>query len=497
MSTFPPCETHPPARLCGLSPAAEPGAYGPDDVFRAVRANARLTPTRESVTTINRDGSRRFLQVAHANGAFDRCRTAVGLLLIAIYVALPWITINGHPAVFLNVSALQFHFFGFTFVTQDLWLAFFLITGLAFSLFYVSALFGRVWCGWGCPQTVFLDVVRRFERWCEGDAAARRKADAGPATVGRAVRHAMKHTLAAALALLLAHVLLSYFVSLPHLYAMMSQAPAQNWAAFVFVFGVAAALWFDFAWFREQFCIILCPYGRLQSALIDSNSLVIGYDAKRGEPPGRKGTPGAGACVDCRKCVQVCPTGIDIRQGLQMECIGCAACIDACNGVMDKLARPRGLIRYDSMNGLAGEPTRWIRPRILLYTALLLLGAAAMMAGFSTLKPATVSLIRLPGIPYVLTPGNEVRNEFLLRVLSKRNEPTSWRLEIVGGPTSLRWTGLDAALEISALGEQMRPVIVTIPRADLPGTLPLRFRIISADGRTVIEKTVSFLGPVL
>lgn len=463
------------------------------DVFQAIRRDA---PTRDSVTTINRDGSRRFLHVAHAKGAFTRCRTAVGQLLIAIYVALPWITINGHPAVFLNVSALQFHFFGFTFVTQDLWLAFFLITGLAFSLFYVSALFGRVWCGWGCPQTVFLDVVRRFERWCEGDAPQRRKRDAGPATLGRAIRRGMKNVLVGALALVLAHVLLSYFVSLPQLYKMMTQAPGQNWGAFVFVFAVAAALWFDFAWFREQFCIIMCPYGRLQSALIDSNSLVIGYDAKRGEPRGRKGTQGAGSCVDCRRCVQVCPTGIDIRQGLQMECIGCAACIDACDRVMDKLARPRGLIRYDSMNGLAGKATKWIRPRILLYTALLLLGAAAMTAGISTLKPATVSLTRLPGIPYVII-SNDVRNEFLLRVLNKRNAAAAYRLEIDGAPASMRWTGVEGALQIGALGEQMRPVIVTIPRADLHGTLPLRFRIISSDGQTVIEKTVSFLGPVL
>jgi len=179
-----------------------------------------------------------------------------------------------------------------------------------------------------------------------------------------------------------------------------------------------------------------------------------------------------------------------------MECIGCAACIDACDTVMDKLARPRGLVRYDSMNGLAGGRTRWIRPRIILYTALLLLGAAAMTAGLSTLKPATVSLTRVPGIPYMMT-GSEVRNEFLLRVLNQRNTPVTFRIEVVDGSPNLLLTGTAGGIPVGPLGEEMRPIIVTMPRAELHGKLPLHFRIISADGKTVIEKIVPFLGPVL
>jgi len=463
---------------------------------QTMTADSLLRPSRESVSTINSDGSRRFIHVAQAKGKFTRWRTVMGVLLIAVYVSLPWISVNGEPAVFLDVANRQFHFFGLTFVAQDLWLAFFLITGLAFSLFYVSALFGRVWCGWGCPQTVFLDVARRIERWCEGDATTRRRRTRANASFVSTVRSGLKHVLYALFSLTLAHVLLSYFVSLPSLYAMMRQSPGENWSAFLFVFGIAAALWFDLAWFREQFCIILCPYGRLQSALLDNNSLVVGYDARRGEPRGKKGTPGAADCVDCRRCIQVCPTGIDIRQGLQMECIGCAACIDACDTVMDKLRRPRGLIRYDSMNGLTGKRTQWIRPRILLYTGLLLLGSIAMTAGLLTIKPATVSLTRLPGIPYVVTNG-EVRNEFLLRVLNKRNTPVTFRLEVTGGPASLHLPGDIGLISVSPLGEAIRPVIIMIPRADLHGTLPLRFRVVSPDGKTAIEKTASFLGPML
>jgi len=419
----------------------------------------------------------------------------LAVALTAIYVALPWIRINGNPALFLDVSRRQFHYFGLTFVGQDVWIAFFVLSGLGFCLYYVTALLGRVWCGWACPQTVPLDFAHRIERWCEGDATQRRKLDRSPWSLNKTARRAAKHTLYAFFALLLAHVLLSYFVSLPHLYAMMRHAPGENFGSFAFVFLIAGALWFDLAWFREQFCIVLCPYGRLQSALIDSDSLVVGYDAKRGEPRGRKGTAGAGDCVNCLRCVQVCPTGIDIRQGLQMECIGCAACIDACDTVMAKIQRPRGLIRYDSRHGFEGKRTRWLRPRILLYTGLAALGAIALTFATSTLKPATVSLTRVTGVPYVVESG-VVRNQFLVRVLNKRNAPVTFQVEIADGPQSLHWSGAEGGIAVAPLGEEIRTVVLTLPRADLKTELPLRFRVLSSDG-TIIEKPATFLGPII
>ncbi len=435
-----------------------------------------------------------MIHPATARGRFTRWRTLTGIVLLAVYAGLPWIQMNGNPAVFMDLVHRQFHYFGLTFVVQDLWLAFFLFTGVGFTLFYVTALLGRVWCGWACPQTVFLDVARRLERWIEGDAASRRRLDAIPWTFGKTIRRSVKHGTYAVFALTLAHVFLSYFVSLPRLYAMMREAPGANWQSFIFVFAIAAALWFNFAWFREQFCIVLCPYGRLQSALIDNHTLVIGYDSKRGEPRGHKHTEGAGDCVDCLRCVQVCPVGIDIRQGLQMECIGCAACVDACDAVMDKLERPRGLVRYDSMNGLAGKATRWIRPRIILYTGLLLLGAAALTAGLSTLRPISVLLDRIPGVPYVTT-NDVVRNQFILRVLNKRNEPSTYRVEFNGGPQSISASGTEMAVTISPLGETMRPLVFSLPRADFSGKFPINVRLVSPEGRTVVEKTLPFVGP--
>jgi cytochrome c oxidase accessory protein FixG len=451
-------------------------------------------PTLESVTTIRDDGSRRFIRPSGVRGRFTTGRAIFGTLVLLVYVALPWIPINGNPAVFLDIAHGQFHFFGLTFVMQDLWVAFFLISGLGFMLFYVTSLLGRVWCGWACPQTLFLDVIRRFEQWIEGSAAERERLDRMPMTLEKTLRRGTTQVVFVLFALLIAHVFLSYFVSLPGLYQMMRHSPGENWGSFLFVFVVAGGLWFNFAWFREQFCIVLCPYGRLQSALIDNDSLVIGYDTKRGEPRGKKGTEGVGDCVDCRRCVNVCPTGIDIRQGLQMECINCAACIDACDEVMTRLSRPRGLVRYDSQNGFAGKTRRFIRPRILLYTGLMLLGAAAMTYALTTLKPVTVSLTRMTGMPYVIS-GDEVRNQFLLRVLNKRNATQHFKIQLTGELKSLHWTGGEQDIEVGPLGEETRTIVVVASRAEIHGSFPINVRIRSVEHDTEIEKSVSFVGP--
>ncbi len=294
----------------------------------------------------------------------------------------------------------------------------------------------------------------------------------------------------------MAHVLLSYFVSLPSVYAMMRHSPGENWGSFAFVFLIAAALWFDVAWFREQFCIVLCPYGPL--AIRTHRRRLVGGGLRTpnvANPGGAKARPGPGDCVDCQRCVQVCPTGIDIRQGLQLECIGCTACIDACNTVMKKVGRPPGLIRYDSQHGFAGSRTRWIRSRTLVYTGLALLGAAALTAATSTLKPVSVGLTRVTGIPYLVENG-VVRNQFLVRLLNKRNAPATFRIEIAGGPPSLHWTGADESIPVASLGEEMRTVVLTLPRAELKAELPLLFRIRSSDG-TIIEKPAVFLGPTI
>lgn len=457
-----------------------------------------VAPTLDAVTTIADDGSRRFIHPANVSGPFTRWRAFVGGALLVVYALLPWIKINGNPAVFMDVMQRQFHFFGLTFLMQDLWLGFFLVTGLGFALFYVTALIGRIWCGWACPQTVFLDVARRIERWFEGDAPARRRLDGMRWTSEKVLRRGGAQLVMALFSFAVAHIFLSYFVSIPQLYHMMTHAPGENWGAFVFVTVITLTLWFDLAWFREQFCIILCPYGRIQSALTDDNTLVIGYDAKRGEPRGKKGST-EGDCVDCRRCVQVCPTGIDIRQGLQMECIGCAACIDACDDVMLKLQRPTGLIRYDSFNGLERKPRRILRPRVYVYTAMLLVGALAMTLAFAGFRSAAATLTRIPGPAFFLDGEKQesVRNQFILRVLNKRNESEKYRIVFAGAPATLAISGLTEEITVPATGETNVPLVLRIPRTDLASAeVSMHVRVVNTQGKVVAEKKLTFLGPL-
>lgn len=462
-----------------------------------------LRPSRESVTTIRADGSRTVLFPADVRGRFALARKISAAVLIVFYLALPWIKINGHPAVFLDVSELRFHLFGLTFAAQDLWLVFFVITGLGFSLFFVTALFGRVWCGWACPHTVFLDhVFRRIERWTEGDAVRRRVLREAPLSLGKVVRVAVKHGLYVLAAASITHLLLAYFVSLPEVWAMMRTEPSRHWGAFVFMVVATGALYFNFAWFREQLCIVICPYGRIQSALIDDHSLVIGYDAARGEPRGKsKAGAGdaalpqtAGDCVDCNRCVQVCPTGIDIRQGLQMECVGCTACIDACDDVMSRLHRPRGLIRYDSQKALTGGRTQWVRPRTWLYFGLLLVGAVVATWALSTVRPASLGVTRMVGAPYVID-ETTVRNQYLVRLVNKRNTPARFTLAISGAPAELRVVGFDGEVEVGGMGEMVHPLVLQQPRAEYNG--PFHFVVVVRDtaGNFQLTRAVEFLGP--
>ncbi len=460
-------------------------------------------PNRDSVTTIRSDGSRPFLHPADAHGRFATARRWSAFGLIAFYLSLPWIEINGHPAVFLDVADRRFHLFGITLAAQDLWLLFFVITGLGFSLFFITSLLGRIWCGWACPHTVFLDhVYRRIERLLEGDAVARRALDQAPWSLGKVVRRGLKHTLYVLVSAVIAHLFLAYFVSLPEVWSMVSAAPVEHWGAFAFMMIATAVLYFNFAWFREQLCIVICPYGRLQSALIDDHSMVIGYDAKRGEPRGRaaplraSGEEAAkvGDCVACNRCVAVCPTGIDIRQGLQMECVGCTACIDACDDVMTRLARPRGLIRYDSQKAFTGGRTRWLRPRTILYGVLLLIGASVATWALSTVKPANFLVMRMTGAPYIVD-DTSVRNQYLVRIVNKRNQPARFALEVAGEPASLRQSGFDGVVEVPPLQEIVQPLILQQPRADYTG--PFHFDVVVRDEarRFALKRGVEFVGP--
>jgi len=453
-------------------------------------------PSRDTLTTINADGSRYAIHTADVRGRFQRWRRLTGWLLIGLFVALPWIQINGHPAVFFNFPQQRFHLFGVTLAFQDTWLLFFVVTGLAFGIFFVTALFGRVWCGWACPQTVYLDqVFRRLERWIEGDAPARRRLDAAPWTAQKVFKRGIKHTLFLLCSAVIAHIFLSYAVSLPRLWEMMHTSPIEHWTAFIFVFGVTAVFYANFTWFREQLCIVICPYGRFQGALIDDHSLNVAYDAQRGDPPGKPRDPTAGDCIDCHRCVQVCPTGIDIRQGLQLECIGCTACIDACDSIMDKLGKPRGLIRYASQEELEGRKTRFVRTRTVIYSVLLVVGTIVASLSLRSIQPAEVATVRMLGMPFFVT-DTHVRNQFSVRIINKSMETMHFQVTATTeSPLPLEVRGVDGLLTVEPLKEILATLVVQVPREAFQGNFPFTLHAVNASPEVVHTRRLEFLGP--
>ncbi len=418
----------------------------------------------EGSSALRSDGRRTFVVPADVSGRFWWRRRLIFAVLVAIYVALPWVEIGGHPAVFLDLAHRTFYLFGATFNAQDFWMSFFLLSGVGFALIVVTALWGRVWCGYACPQTVFLDgIYRQVERWIEGPRNIRLKRDQAGMSLDRVSRKVLKHGAFVALSFLVAHVFLSYFTSIPALLDMMRHRPLEHPEAFAWAFGMTGVMYFNFAWFREQLCIVICPYGRLQSVLTDQDTMVIGYDVKRGEPRGKLKSEGRGDCVDCGRCVVVCPTGIDIRQGLQLECIGCAGCVDACDEVMDKIGRPRGLIRYDSQQGLSGSPRRFFRPRVYLYAFLGLLGLTVATFSLRRHTPFEANFLRLSGAPFVLEQdATRVRNAVELHLVNKRGDSVHFTLS-AGQGQGMDYVLGRRELTLPAMGSARVPVFVSAP----------------------------------
>lgn len=372
----------------------------------------------DALATIGAHGRRIWLYPQRIIGRFVRARTVVAWFLIVVLLASPWVDVGGHPALRFDIPARRFYFFGLSLFATDANYLLFLFGFVVLTVFLVSALFGRAWCGWACPQTVFLEsLIRPVEEWIEGKPNDRRKLDNGPWTFTKIWKKGLKHGIFLAVSGMAATTLLAAFLGREGtLEAQFHPFTHPVGTGFFILF--TGLLYFDFAWFREQTCVVVCPYGRFQSVLLDQDSLTVGYDVKRGEPRGKKGST-TGDCVDCKLCVQVCPTGIDIRNGSQMECVACTACIDACDSVMVKIGKPEGLIRYASERSLAGDTLKIFRPRVAIYAGLLGALTVAFAVVVGNRQPVEVAIIRMVGAPYTELDDGRVQNATNLRIANK------------------------------------------------------------------------------
>lgn len=448
--------------------------------------------TLDKLHVINDDGSRRMVFPADVRGRFTRLKPWVFGALMLFYAGLPWVSIDGRPAVFVDIPRRRAFLFGEVFNAQDFYLVFALVAGVGFVLIVMSALFGRVWCGWACPQTVFLEgLFRPIERLIEGPASARAALARAPWTLQKVYKRALKHGLYLLVAWCIAHLFLAYFVSVERLGAMIVEGPGAHPVPFAWGLVPTLLLYFNFWWFREQLCLIVCPYGRLQSALQDKDTLIIGYDVGRGEPRGKAKDPSAGDCVDCGRCVAVCPTDIDIRNGLQMECIGCAACVDACDDIMTKLGRPTGLIRYDSQRGLTEGVRRFWRPRVAGYAALGVVGVVAVGLLFTGRSPFEANVVRPPGLTYTVRDG-VVRNQLTVNVVNKNPSPSTLSLA-ASAPDGVDVTLPQPSVELGSLEHYSLPVLVSLPQASFRFGLEVTLKVrdeVSGKERTLTAQVL-------
>jgi cytochrome c oxidase accessory protein FixG len=384
--------------------------------------------------TLNQDGSRLWIRPRPSRGPWWQRRRAVAYGLMVVFFLLPYLRMHGRPLILLDLPRREFTLFGTTFLSTDMVLFQLLFLGAVLAIFLFTALLGRVWCGWACPQTVYMEFLfRPVERLFEGGFRGSKKLDRRGGAL--APRRLAKQAVYVVLAMFLAHTFLGYFVGIETLARWVRLSPVEHPTAFLVMLATTALIFLDFAWFREQTCLVACPYGRLQSVLLDRRSLIVAYDGARGEPR-RKGIvdrpADAGDCVDCRLCVQTCPTGIDIREGLQMECIHCTQCMDACDVVMERIGRPRGLIRYSSRAALEGRPTRLLRPRVVLYPAALavVLGLFVWMLG--TKADTDVTLLRGAGAPYSVEADGDVVNQVRLKVTNRGADERRYAITLEG-----------------------------------------------------------------
>ena len=461
---------------------------------------------RDSIATINEEGKRAWIFPKKPSGKFYDYRKYVSYFLLAFLFAAPFIKINGNQFLMFNVLERRFNIFGFPFWPQDFHLfVISMIIGVIFITLFTVA-FGRIFCGWICPQTIFMEMVfRRIEYWIDGDRGKQLRLKKSGWTSEKIRKRVLKHTIFIIISFLIANIFLAYLIGSDKLLGYIKDGPFEHLGTLIPLLIFTGIFYFVFSWFREQVCIIACPYGRLQGVLLDTKSIVVAYDHKRGEGEnGRKKwrknedreALGYGDCIDCFQCVHVCPTGIDIRNGTQLECVNCTACIDECDTIMEKVGLPKGLIRYASETNIEDKEPFKLTARLKGYIVVLTVLIGVLIAMLQLRNELEARVLRLPGQLYEHKENNIISNVFTYKLVNKTTEPVedvSFKLKDIEGTVKLVST--ENTVTVPKQGLEEGTLFIELDQSLLKGDkTKLTIEIYSKD-KLIETTTVNFLGP--
>ncbi|MBU0679148.1 MAG: cytochrome c oxidase accessory protein CcoG [Verrucomicrobia bacterium] len=457
---------------------------------------------RDHLATADQQGRRIWVYPKKPSGRFYRWRTWLSYLLLLVLAVGPFTKINGNPLLMFNIVERRFSIFGIILWPQDMFIFALFMLIVFIMVVLATAVYGRIFCGWFCPQTVMMEMVfRKIEYWIEGDHVEQRALNAAPWTPRKVRKKALKLVIFYVISFVVGNLLLAYIIGSDRLILIITDDPRNH------IHGLTAMMLFSllffgiFARFREQACTFICPYGRFQSVLLDEASIIVGYDYKRGEKRGKKkrgqseeerAAAGLGDCINCGMCVSVCPTGIDIRNGLQMECVHCTSCIDACDSIMDRIKKPRGLIRYASLNSIEKGEKLKATPRLFIYTTVLFLLTGLLGYLLLNRPPVDAYLLRAPGALYQTMPTGHLTNLYLLKLLNKTNAemPVELKLENVEGKITVAGNTnvMPGKMSEPAVVVELAPEVLTAEKN------PIEIGVYS-NGRKLETVRTVFVGP--
>ncbi len=418
---------------------------------------------RDRPININEKGGRKWVYAKKPSGKWYTRRTVFSWFVLAFLIGVPFIRVNGEPLVLLDIASRKFIIFGAIFWAQDTFILSLLM--LSFVLFIVlfTVTFGRLWCGWACPQTIFLEMVfRKIEFLIEGDYKKRHRLDNGPWTTEKFLKKTAKHSVFIVISIAMTNTFLLWFIGTEKWFQLVKEPVSENLKGFIIMLLVSAVFYWIYSFFREQICTMVCPYGRMQGVLLDSNSIIVTYDYKRGEPRGPKST---GDCIDCHQCVSVCPTGIDIRNGTQLECINCTACIDQCNKIMKITKKPKGLIRFDSENGIKnGHKTVW-NARNRAYSVVLVILFSFFVYTLLSRPVIETTILRTPGLLYQENNDNTISNVYNIKIVNKTHNEMPLEIRLLSHKGEIKMAGSKMEIKDQSMFEST--FILYIPKEEL------------------------------